>query len=141
MRLQPILRAHGFMRTEAPPQLWEAATADVLFLPLLGEMIAAALRPGSPLSALTLSTANVVVTPEAAVGMTPASGEYVAVSVLGPGAWTGDWRWLPAGPTPAGLPFPAGRLTEARAHFAYGRALAAGSSVTVFLGRQVDEPA
>ena len=40
MRLDALIRAHGFMRTERPPELWEADTEDVRFIPLLGEMIA-----------------------------------------------------------------------------------------------------
>jgi hypothetical protein len=138
MLLPPLLRAHVFMQTEAPPALWEPATEDSLFLPLLGEMIAAALRPGSPLSALTLAAANVVVehdTTEAGPGTTPAPGEYVAVSVTGPGAWTRDWRWLPARAAPPEIPFAPARLVDAHAHFAYGRALAADASITVFFAR------
>jgi hypothetical protein len=29
MLLPPLLRAHGFMRTEAPPEVWEAADVTV----------------------------------------------------------------------------------------------------------------
>ena len=140
MNLAPILRAHSFMRTEAPPEAWEADTDDVAFIPLLGEMIAAALRPGSALSALTLATANVVVvsntTDEDLPSRTPSAGEYVAVTVSGPGAWSSDWRWLPGEMSePTGLPVPATRLSTARALYAYGRALGSASSVTVFLAR------
>jgi hypothetical protein len=141
MLLQPLLRAHAFMRTEAPPELWEPATEDTLFLPLRSEMIAAALRPGSPLSALTLAAANVVV-PEA-TGATPDSsptpGEYVAVSVTGPGAWTRDWRWLPTRPAPSAMPSSPTPLLDARVQFAYGRSLAAESSITIFLARITPE--
>ena len=48
MRFEALLRAHGFMKTEHPPDVWEADTEDVRFVPLLGEMIAA------PLSILLL---------------------------------------------------------------------------------------
>jgi hypothetical protein len=140
MLLPPLLRAHAFMRTEAPPGLWEPATVDTLFLPLLGEMIPAALRPGSPLSALTLAAGNVVVehdTTGADPGATPAPGDYVAVSVTGPGAWTRDWRWLPARAAPLEIPFSPARPADAHARFAYGRALAKDSSITVFFARTV----
>jgi len=139
MLLPPLLRAHGFMRTEAPPEPWEAATEDVDFLPLLGEMIVAALRPGNQLSALTLAAANVVVPPEVARDghpASPAAGDYVAVSVAGPGPWSADWSWLPSGGPPhAEIPFPPERLVAARVRYAYGRALGTSSSITVFLAR------
>jgi hypothetical protein len=38
MRLDALLRAHGFMRVERPPRLWEADTDDERFIPLLGEV-------------------------------------------------------------------------------------------------------
>ena len=140
MLLPPLLRAHGFMQTEAPPGLWEAATEDYDFISLLGEMIAAALRPGSPLSTLTLAAANVVVPSDLGAKdgppSSPAPGDYVAVTVTGPGAWSTDWRWLPAqGTQPGEIPVPPARLVAAKARFAYGRALGATSSVTVFLAR------
>lgn len=128
------------MRTEAPPEVWEAATEDVDFIPLLGEMIAAALGPGSPLSALTLSASNVTVTTDPHApddpSLAPPAGSYVAVTVAGPGAWSPDWSWLPrAGAAPSGLPVPPERLVAAQVRYAYGRAFAAESSVTVFLAR------
>ena len=48
------------MKTEQPPELWEADTDDDRFIPLLGEMIAAGLVTGTPLEELTLSASNVV---------------------------------------------------------------------------------
>jgi hypothetical protein len=38
LRFDALIRAHGFMRTERPPEIWEADTEDVRFIPLLGEM-------------------------------------------------------------------------------------------------------
>lgn len=132
------------MQTQAPPELWEAATEDVDFLPLLGEMIVAALRPGNELSALTLAAANVVVPPYAAEeghDASPRPGDYVAVSLSGPGPWSADWSWPPAsGILPAAIPVPPERLIAARVRYAYGRALGASSSVTVFLDRQGPVP-
>jgi hypothetical protein len=127
------------MRTEAPPHLWEAETEETDFLPLLGELIAAALRPGTTLSDLTLSAANVVVTPDPDPGTSsPAAGDYVAITLSGPGAWGTDWRWRPRNEvTPPAVPVPvaANRLIAAKARYAYGRALGDASSVTVFLAR------
>ena len=145
MLLPPLLRAHGFMRTEAPPAIWEARTEDTDFVPLLGEMIAAALRTGYPLSTLTLAAANVVIPVDLAAedGLVsvPPAGDYVAVTVAGPGSWSTDWRWLPAhNARPEDIPLPLSRLVAAKVHFAYGRALGATSSVTVFLARQGPVP-
>ena len=138
MLLPPLLRAHAYMRTESPQDIWEPDTEDVDFIPLLGEMITAALRPGSPLAALTLAAANVVVPvdhdPEA--HSVPPPGEYVAVSVSGPGPWCTDWRWLPDRSSSAPVPIPLERLVVAGIRFAYGRALGASSSMTVFLARR-----
>ncbi|HJS25503.1 MAG TPA: hypothetical protein VJ913_00055 [Actinomycetota bacterium] len=39
MELEALLRAHGFMRIESPPEPWEADTQDEAFLKMLGEMI------------------------------------------------------------------------------------------------------
>ncbi len=61
MKLGPLLRAHAFLKVERPPELWEADTEDVRFVPLLGEMIAASLAGGVELADLTLNVANIVV--------------------------------------------------------------------------------
>jgi hypothetical protein len=139
MLLPPLLRAHGYMRTESPPVIWEAETEDLDFAPLLGEMIEAALRPGTRLSSLTLAAANVVVPPETqeiGVLSDPPVGEYVAVTVSGPGEWSADWRWTPRTDATSGKsPLSTPRLLAAGVRFAYGRALGTGSSMTVFLVR------
>ena len=86
MRLEPILRAHAYMNVEQPPELWEADTEDALFLPLLGEIIAAALSHGVALEELTLNASNVVVEPpeDDEDVMAPLPGEYVAITVRAP---------------------------------------------------------
>ena len=61
MRLDALLRAHAYIKVERPPEIWEAETEDVRFVPLLGEMIAAALSGGAELGQLTLNASNVVV--------------------------------------------------------------------------------
>jgi hypothetical protein len=87
MKFEALLLAHGFMKTERPPEIWEAETKDLHFIPLLGEMIAAGICGGSPLEELTLNVSNVVVQPdtseEAGQGRRPPEGEYVAVTVRG----------------------------------------------------------
>jgi hypothetical protein len=139
MLLPPLLRAHGYMRTESPPVIWEAKTEDLDFVPLLGEMIEAALRPGTRLSSLTLAAANVVVPPDTYEVGEPVDipvGEYVAVTVSGPGTWSTDWRWTPGTDATSGkCPLSTPRLIAAGVRFAYGRALGASSSMTVFLVR------
>jgi hypothetical protein len=79
----------------------------------------------------------VVVTPDAdPEASSPPAGDYVAITVSGPGAWATDWRWLPRrDATPAEVPVPTDRLAAAKARFAYGRALGSTSSVTIFLAR------
>ena len=47
MRLDALLRAHGFMKIERPPELWEADSDDARFLPLLGEINARLLDAGA----------------------------------------------------------------------------------------------
>jgi hypothetical protein len=140
MRLEALVRAHGFMRTQRPPEVWEVDTEDVRFLPLLGEVVAAALVPGAALSELTLNVANVVVQPDAdalADGSTgPLPGEYVAVTVSGPTDFGPDARWPDYAPEAAGLLLRLDdRLRTAGARFAYIRRLPAAGSFTFFLAR------
>src|SRR5690242_19225698 len=100
MRLDALLRAHGYMKVERPPELWEADTEDVRLLPLLGEMIAAALSKGTPLGELTLNAANIVVETlddQEDEPMVPLPGEYVALTVSGDTDFGPDGVW-PASP-------------------------------------------
>ena len=59
--VEHVLNAHGFMRTEAPPEPWQPEADDETFFRLLGEMIAAGLARGTDLPDLTLSFSNVVI--------------------------------------------------------------------------------
>ena len=142
MRLDALLRAHGFLRVERPPQLWEADTDDERFIPLLGEMIAASLARGAKLEALTLNVANVTVPePEAADGDGPAAGDYVAVTVRGELAWEAEAAWRPGRPwTLPRLDDLTQRLAPAGVRFGYTRNLQPGGSLTVFLPRLVELP-
>lgn len=138
MRLDPILRAHGYMKVERPPALWEADTEDTRFLPLLGEILAAALGGGSSVGELTLAASNVVVeqTEDGDRPMVPQPAEYVAVTVRGPCDLGPDDSWHPAAPCPRGLLSRLhGRLEAAGARFAYVRRMPPEGSITVFFFR------
>ena len=137
MKLDGIVRAHEFMHIERPPVLWEIDTEDELFIRLLGEMIAFALRRSSDVSALTLNVANVVVDPETSSDRMPA-GEYVAVTVRGPGSGTPELVWRPNAPLTFG---PFGDLdmaaSKSRAVWVYSRNLGEAGSITAFFFRTV----
>jgi hypothetical protein len=64
MDLTPLLRAHGYLRVERPPELWEAEIDDVLLVRAIGEMIAAALARGTELGDVVLRASNVTVQSE-----------------------------------------------------------------------------
>ena len=139
MKFDSLLRAHGFMKTERPPEMWEAETEDVHFIPLLGEMIAAGIGGGSLLEELTLNVSNVVVqldaSEEVEQGRLPPEGEYVAVTVRGRTDLGPDDSWFP-GHVGYGLLGRLGpRLTDSGACYAYVRRLSQEGSITVFLRR------
>ena len=140
MKLDALLRAHGFMKVERPPELWEADTDDTRFIPLLGEMIAAALVGGGELSELTLNASNVSVEPDddpdEPQGVAPPAGEFVAVGVSGRIDLGPDGRWSPGQPSTAALlDRLTERLTVAGARFAYVRRTPPTGSITVVLPR------
>src|SRR5512145_2670369 len=135
MRLEPVLRAHAYMKVERPPELWEADTQDWQFLALLGEIIAAALAGGTPLGELTLSASNIVVEPseDAEDPVVPRPAEYVAITVRGPTDLGPDDTWYPLAPHRPGLLFRLHhRLEAAEARFAYIRRIPPDGSFTVF---------
>jgi len=138
MKLDGIVRAHEFMHIERPPVLWEADSQDEVFIRLLGEMIAFALQRSPDVSTLTLNVANVVVDPEASSGRMPA-GEYVAVTVRGPGSGTPELVWGQNAPLTFG---PFGDLDKAasksRAVWLYSRNLGEEGSITAFFCRTAD---
>ena len=139
MKLEPLLRAHEFMRIERPPELWEPDTEDVRFLPLLGEMIAAGLTGGASLGDLTLNASNVVVEPDDDPCVrVPAQGEYVAITLKGPADFGPDGTWYPGSASACDILVRlAGRLETAGASYAYVRQLPAQGSFTVFFRRVV----
>jgi hypothetical protein len=157
MEFEALLRAHGFMKVERPPELWAADTEDTRFVPLLGEMIAASLSQGIALADLTLNVSNVVVdaSGDEDDAFNLQSGDYVAVTVLGNADLGPDASWAPAAggawvPASAGgaasVPALAGtqhslltrlhdRLLTAGVVYAYVRRLPPQGSITVFLPR------
>ena len=139
MTLDALLRAHGFMNVERPPLLWDADTEDTRVVPLLGEMIAAALAGGGVLSALTLNASNVSVDladdPDDA-GSGPPQGEFVAITISGATDLGPDGSWNPGRSSSVAL---LNRLTDrlavAGARYAYVRRVPPTGSITVFLAR------
>ena len=132
MKLDNLLRAHGFMRVERPPEIWEADTEDVRLVPLIGEMIAAALAGGGALVTLTLNASNIVVEE----GDRPAAGQYVALTVSGMIDVGPDAVWPDSGAAGSGLLVRLhDRLVTAGAVFAYIRRTGTFGSMTVFLRR------
>lgn len=143
MRLDALLRAHGFMRVERPPELWEADTDEAHLVPLLGEMIAASLARGAKLEELALNASNMVVEPydDGDQGSGPPPGEFVAITVRGKVAWEADAVWLPQRPWQVPwLEDLTARLAPALARYGYIRNLPPGGSITVLLARLVDLP-
>ena len=138
MRLEPILRAHEYMKVERPPELWEADTEDSRFLPLLGEIIAAALAGRTPLGELTLNASNIVVDPpeEGEAPGVPEPAEYVAITVRGPTDLGPDDTWHLSAPDRPGLLLRLHhRLEAAGARFAYVRRIPPEGSLTFFFSR------
>jgi hypothetical protein len=92
--LDALLNAHAFLRVERPPLLWEVDVLDEPFIRMLGEMIVMGLLHHDVLAELTLNASNVTVEFDPPEGV--AAGDYVAITVLGPGDWERDQAWTPA---------------------------------------------
>ena len=134
--VEHVLRAHSYMRTEAPPEPWQPDADDETFFGLLGEMIVLGLTRGSELDDLTLSFANVTVEPSAA-GPMPV-GDHVAVTIRGPGDWTPERTWQagePGSVHPFVTPDLEAAATRAGAVFGYVRQTAPDEgSITMLFG-------
>jgi hypothetical protein len=135
VKLDAYLRAHEFMTVERPPDLWEADTEEVAFLSLLGETIAVALAGSLDPTDLVLNASNVTVEEDAAGDRLPA-GDFVALTVRGPGEWPVETTWWPhAAPSDGPFVRLEHELREAGAAYAYTRNLGEYRSATFFLRR------
>jgi hypothetical protein len=132
--LDALLNAHAFMVVERPPQLWEVDVDDESFIRMLGEMIVVGLLHHDVLAGLTLNVSNVTVGDDGPEGV--ATGDYVAVTIEGPGDWEPDVSWTPESTTPFWSPDLEAAIRNASATFAYRRRLTADEgSITVFIPR------
>jgi hypothetical protein len=134
VELGPLLRAHGFLQVERPPELWDVDADDELLIRMLGEMIAAALVRGTELGDVVLRADNVTATE--ADDALPV-GDYVALSIEGSGDWAPEVVWRPDDPF---APVLVGADLDAAARaagvpWAYTGAFATDGSVTVLLPR------
>jgi hypothetical protein len=68
------------------------------FIRLLGEMIVVGLLHHDVLAELTFQASNVTIDDDGPGGVAP--GDYVAVTVRGPGAWERDMTWTPSAAEP-----------------------------------------
>jgi hypothetical protein len=132
--LDPLLRAHAFMRVERTPELWKVDVLDEPFVRMLGELIVVGLRHHDVLGELTLNASNVSVEGDPPDGVAP--GDYVAITVGGPGAWERDASWTPASTEPLWSRDLDLAMRAAPVSFAYLRTLGAdGGSITVWVPR------
>ena len=134
LELGPLLVAHSFLTVERPPVLWAVAPDDTEVVPLLGEMIAAALGTGTELGDVTLRVNNVVIDHDD--GPAPA-GNYVCLSIIARGAWPAA-HCRPADDTPLLNPDLTGRLRPAGVPYAYTHTTGSETSVNVYLAVAVE---
>jgi hypothetical protein len=132
--LEAVLNAHAFMRVERPPLLWEVDVLDEPFIRMLGELIVVGLLHHDVLGELTLNASNVTVEGEPPEGVE--AGDYVAITIAGPGSWERDAAWTPASSEPLWSVDLDAALRGASASFAYLRRLGdEGGSITVWIAR------
>ena len=128
------------MHTEAPSEPWTPDVDDEDLVRLLGEMIVAGIARGGELADLTLSVANVVVEDDHDPDATTPTGEFVGVSVSGPGRWRPEQTWRP-GDAARSDPFVTAGLEAAAeragAVFAYTRDTDGAGTVVVWFRRDV----
>lgn len=134
MDLGPLLRAHGYLRVERPPALWDVHADDELIIRMLGVMISAALIRGTELDDIVLRVGNVTATD---ADGPPEAGEYVALSIMGAGDWSPEVSWFPDA---ADAPVLVNADIDAAARaagvrWAYTRTFPAEGSVAVLLPR------
>ncbi|HEX6399417.1 MAG TPA: hypothetical protein VF108_02975 [Actinomycetota bacterium] len=135
--LDALLRSHAFMRVERPPELWEVEVLDGPFIRMLGELIVVGLLHHHVLAELTLNVNNVT-SEEPPDGVAP--GEFLAVTIRGPGDWH-DAAWTPASTEPLWSPDLDAAIRGAQVVFAYARRLADDEgSITVWIPRSGPDP-
>jgi hypothetical protein len=100
--LEALLNAHAYMRVERPPLLWEVDVLDEPFIRLLGELIVVGLLHHDVLGELTLNASNVTVEGEPPEGVS--LGDYVAITIAGPGEWERARRGPRPRPSRSGAP-------------------------------------
>ena len=138
--LDALLTAHAFMRVERPPELWQVDVDDEPFIRMLGEMIVVGLLHHDVLAELTLNASNVTVGDDGPDGVAP--GDYVAVTVRGPGAWERDQAWTPSSSEPLWTEDLDAAVRAASVAYAYLRRPSPDEgSITVFIPRSRREGA
>ncbi|HEX6580074.1 MAG TPA: hypothetical protein VF195_04310 [Actinomycetota bacterium] len=134
--LDALLTAHAFMRVERPPELWQVDVDDESFIRMLGEMIVVGLLHHDVLAELTLNASNVTVGEEGPDGVVP--GDYVAVTIHGPGVWERDMAWTPASAEPLWSTDLDVAVRAASVSFGYLRSSSQEEgSITVFIPRSL----
>jgi hypothetical protein len=132
--LDALLNAHAFMRVERPPVLWEVNVDDEPFIRMLGEMIVVGLLHHDVLAELTLNASNVTIGDDGPDGV--ASGDYVAITIKGPGDREPDVSWIPTSTDLFSSLDLDAAVRDASATFAYRRRLGSDEgSITVFIPR------
>ena len=132
--LDALLTAHAFMRVERPPQLWQVDVDDEPFIRMLGEMIVVGLLHHDVLADLTLNASNVTIAGDGPDGVAP--GDYVAMTIHGPGAWERDMTWTPASAEPLWSTDLDASVRAASVSFGYLRSSGSNEgSITVFIPR------
>ncbi len=133
--LDALLTAHAFMRVERPPELWQVDVDDEPFIRMLGEMTVVGLLHHDVLAELTLNASNVAVGDDGPDGVAP--GDYVAVTIHGPGVWERDMTWTPASAAPLWSADLDVAVRAASVSFGYLRSSKEEGSITVFIPRSL----
>jgi hypothetical protein len=134
--LDALLTAHAFMRVERPPELWQVGVEDEPFIRMLGELIVVALLHHDVLAEVTLNAANVTIGDDGPDGVAP--GDYVAVTIHGPGVWERDMTWTPASTEPLWSVDLDAAVRAASVSFGYLRSSGREEgSITVFIPRSL----
>jgi hypothetical protein len=111
-------------------------STTIPFIRMLGEMIVVGLLHHDVLADLTLNASNVTVGDDGPDGVAP--GDYVAMTVRGPGAWEVDRSWTPTSTEPHWSADLDAAVRAASASFGYLRSSGQEEgSITVFIPRSL----